>query len=156
MILFFFVLFSLVMYVVFLPDSAQEQRQGAILRVEKAIESNPQLQKIESKIMSQVSRRREQLGRALDSLSEAAMPQRLRLLRDQNKVVGERLADIKAGKETVQEILHAGGADQVMTSDKPPMTIEEITTYLEKWIQGLHDTLSDYKKATFEGIWKGE
>jgi len=156
LILLFFVVLSLVVYV-FVPDAAQ-QRQGGklsseILRVEKAIESNPQIQKLENKIKSQVSKRREQLGAALDSISEAAMPQRLRLLRDKNQVVGERLADIKAGKETVQEILHAGGND-IQESDKPPMTIEEITNYLEKWIQGLHETLSEYKKAKFEGIWK--
>ena len=158
LILIFFVVLSLVVYV-FLPDAAHQQQGGQlsskILRVEKAIESNPQIQKLENRIKSQVSKRREQLGAALDSISEAAMPQRLRLLRDKNQVVGERLADIKAGKETVQEILHAGGND-IQASDKPPMTIEEITNYLEKWIQGLHETLSEYKKAKFEGIWKGE
>ena len=159
LILIFFVVLSLVVYV-FLPDAVQEQQRGGklsskILRVEKAIESNPQIQKLENRIKSQVSKRREQLGAALDSISEAAMPQRLRLLRDKNQVVGERLADIKAGKETVQEILHAGGND-IQASDKPPMTIEEITNFLEKWIQGLHETLSEYKKAKFEGIWKGE
>ena len=40
------------------------------------------------------------------------------------------------------------------TSDKPPMKLDEIITYLETWINGLHEVLGNYKKATDEGIWQ--
>lgn len=55
------------------------------------------------------------------------MPARLRVLREANQVVGERLADIKAGKETVQEVLHAASNPKLDgMADKPPMEVDEV------------------------------
>ncbi|KAL7559540.1 hypothetical protein ACA910_011930 [Epithemia clementina (nom. ined.)] len=39
-------------------------------------------------------------------------------------------------------------------SDKPPMELDEIITFLNGWIHELHETLNQVKHATFEGIWQ--
>lgn len=63
----------------------------------------------------------------VDSLTLSSMPARLRVLREANQVVGERLADIKAGKETVQEVLHAASNPKLDgMADKPPMEVDEV------------------------------
>jgi len=118
------------------------------------------LHMVEDKLRSTVQQKREQFAKALDSLSTSSnfLPERLKLLRDKHQIVGERLTDIKKGKETVEEILLAAGTDpkarRDMIIDKPPMKLEEIINYLDEWIHGLHDTLGEAKKATYEGIWQ--
>lgn len=53
-----------------------------------------------------VQKKREQVAQALQHLTAGKMPSRLRSLRDHHQIVGERLVEVKQGKETVQEILH--------------------------------------------------
>lgn len=118
------------------------------------------LHMVEDKLRSTVQQKREQFAKALDSLSTSSnsLPERLKLLRDKHQIVGERLTDIKKGKETVEEILLAAGTDpkarRDMIIDKLPMKLEEIINYLDEWIHGLHDTLGEAKTATYEGIWQ--
>lgn len=102
-----------------------------------------------NKMPSLVSKRK-QLRSALNSLTAQHMPMRLYQLRETNEIVGERLSEIKAGTETVEEVLH-GVSD---TSAKPPMELQEITNYLTEWIHTLHDHLADAKHATYQGIWQ--
>jgi hypothetical protein len=78
-------------------------------------------------------------------------------LREKNQIVGERLADIKEGKETVQEILHVASDSKHVSeyvNDKPPMELDEIIDFLTNWLHTLHDTLAQYKRATYDGIWE--
>lgn len=104
----------------------------------------------EPSLRATVVSKRKQLRSALESLTSQHMPMRLYKLRETNEIVGERLPEIKAGTETVEEILH--GVSDV--SDKPPMELEEIRKYLEEWIHTLHDTLVEAKHATYQGIWQ--
>lgn len=107
------------------------------------------------RLRSTVTHKREQLKKALNSLTTSSMPARLRLLREKQQIVGERLSDIKAGKETVQEVLHAGSNPKsTEINNKPPMELDEIIEFLTNWIHTLHDTLSQRRRATYEGIWQ--
>ena len=107
----------------------------------------------EQKLRASVRKKQRLLSNALDSLSTTHLPPRLKELRSKHEIVGERLGEIKAGKETVQEILHAIN-NKNLISDKPPMEMSEIIDYLTNWIHTLHDTLSEHKMATYEGIWQ--
>ena len=100
--------------------------------------------------------KRNQLAKALGSLSKSSenLPGRLKILRSTNSVIGEKLTDVKKGKETVQEILHASNYLQKTKSDKPPMTMKEIVGFLDEWIKGLHKTLWKVRKATYPVIWQ--
>ena len=150
-LLIFFILFLLVLYFAVVPDpgenplmpagTSQSQRYHKVAR------------QAEEKLRASVRKKKVLLGLALDSLSTTHLPPRLKQLRSKHEIVGERLGEIKAGKETVQEILHAV-RNKHMTSDKPPMELDEIIDYLTNWIHTLHDTLSEHKMATFEGIWQ--
>jgi hypothetical protein len=152
-------LFSLVLYVAVVPDAGEGPLPTAA-DMEKALEHNQYkevAQQAEQRLRSTVKHKREQLKKAMSSLTTSSMPGRLRLLREKNQIVGERLADIKEGKETVQEILHvASDAKHVSeyVNDKPPMELDEIIDYLEAWLHTLHDTLANYKRATYDGIWE--
>eukprot|EP00536_Pseudo-nitzschia_multiseries_P006210 jgi/Psemu1/192547/e_gw1.129.71.1 len=118
------------------------------------------LHKVEEGLKTTVQRKREQVARALNSLSTSSnnLPVRLKILRDKNQIVGERLSDIRKGTETVQEILHAAGTGEKvmnsMISNEPPMNLDEITSYLEQWIHGLHRALSQVRKSTYPVIWQ--
>ena len=118
------------------------------------------LHSVEEGLRSTVQRKRDQFAKALDSLSTASnsLQGRLKLLRDKNEIVGERLIEIKEGKETIEEILHAAGTGQKamknMTSDQPPMTSGEIISYLDGWIRGLHRILWQVRKGTYPVIWQ--
>ena len=102
---------------------------------------------------------REALAESLGKKVSQSLPMRLREMRDRHEIVGERLAAIKDGSETVQELLYSEGAGgtggELDYSDKPPMQLKEITDYLENWIHLLHDTLGQYKNANYEQIWQG-
>ena len=100
---------------------------------------------------------REKLAESLGKKVSQSLPMRLREMRDRHEIVGERLAAIKDGSETVQELLYSEGASggDLDYSDKPPMQLKEITDYLENWIHLLHDTLGQYKNANYEQIWQG-
>jgi len=127
-------------------------------------------------LRSAVRKERLKLERALRRMNDGGLPPRLRTLRDRHAVVGERLADVRSGTETVEEVLHrqqkaahdrreeqqgevgvAGGAADGgnirHTSDKPPMDLEEIVSYLDNWIHTLHETLIQHKHSTPEGVW---
>jgi len=120
------------------------------------------LHKVEEGLKSTVQRKREQLAKALESLSTSSnsnLPGRLKLLRSKNQIVGERLSDIKKGKETVEEILHAAGTGQnanpsTMIGDEPPMTLDAVVSYLDEWVHGLHNALWQVRKATYPAIWQ--
>jgi Glycosyltransferase (GlcNAc) len=112
------------------------------------------------KLQSTVQHQREQLTLALNSLTTSALPiGRLRVLRDKHQIVGERLGEIKSGKETVEEVLHGSMVpppqqQHAVTPDKPPMELDEIIDYLTNWIHTLHDALGEAKHANFEQIWQ--
>jgi hypothetical protein len=103
------------------------------------------------KLRHSVVEKRHQLSYALRSIqiSESALPQRLQVLRDQNEIVGERLKEVQAGIETVQEVLGYSS-----TSDKPPMEILEVTAYLDDWIHLLHQTLQPVRQQSHLEIWQ--
>lgn len=151
------VVFLLMLYLSMTPEAGKSPLQRAV-EVEKSLQNIPydKVAKVAGeKIRSTVRRKEEQLANALSSLTTSSMPGRLRVLREKHEIVGERLGEIKAGKETVQEILHAGSTPRLIeTSDKPPMELDEIVEYLTNWIHTLHDTLSQYKRAKYEGIWQ--
>ena len=117
--------------------------------------------------------KRQQLRHALQGLTSVSqIPQRLQRLRDQHHIIGERLIDIKQGKETVEEILHVTQKDassnnnnknnppskdttsNIKTNDLPPMTVDEVISYLSQWLHQLHASLVQAKHAHFEGIWQ--
>jgi len=100
---------------------------------------------------------REALAESLGKQVSQHLPTRLRDMREKHEIVGERLKDIKDGSETVQELLYGEdrALEDVFYSDKPPMELTEIIGYLESWIHLLHDTLGQYKTATYEQIWQG-
>jgi hypothetical protein len=110
-----------------------------------------------SSLRHSVVQKRKQLKNALESLTTNHMPMRLLKLRERNDFVGERLAEIRAGKETVEEVLHGGkplGMQQQSDgSQKPPMELKEITEYLSNWIHTLHETLVKAKHESYFGIW---
>jgi hypothetical protein len=110
------------------------------------------------KLRSTVQHQREQLSMALKSLTTSALPiGRLRVLREQHQIVGERLGDIKSGKETVEEVLHGSmmvPQQHHQQQVKPPMELDEIIDYLTHWIHTLHDALGEAKHANFEQIWQ--
>ena len=110
-------------------------------------------------LRSSVVLKRQQLQKALHDLTAQKMPMRLLKLREKNEIVGERLGDIRAGTETVEEVLHGSkkavmnmGEDSV--NDKPPMELSEIKKYLEEWITLLHAKLVEAKHETYQGIWQ--
>jgi [Skp1-protein]-hydroxyproline N-acetylglucosaminyltransferase len=100
-----------------------------------------------------VQSKRMQLSSALKSLTAGNLPARLRVLRDRHEIVGERLSEVRAGTETVQEILHGHNMEHHVAL-KPPMELNEIIHYLDTWIHQLHEVLMEAKHATFEGIWQ--
>jgi Glycosyltransferase (GlcNAc) len=100
-----------------------------------------------------VSVKKQQLSSALQSLTAGKIPARLRALRDRHVIVGERLREVRAGTETVQEILHGHDLSHHEVL-KPPMQLEEIINYLDAWIHQLHESLMEAKHATFEGVWQ--
>eukprot|EP00934_Nitzschia_sp_Nitz4_P001220 Nitzschia sp. Nitz4//scaffold102_size76354//66113//67938//NITZ4_005642-RA/size76354-snap-gene-0.142-mRNA-1//-1//CDS//3329532279//1220//frame0 len=152
------VVFVLLVYTAIIPDSGDSvplSPLADVRSVEQAFEHQPAIQRAERGLQETVRKRQEQLRKALDELSTSAMPPRLHRLREKHQIVGERLADVKAGKETVQEILHAANTFDVDSiEDRPPMALNEIIDYLETWLHTLHDTLGQAKQATFEGIWQ--
>jgi hypothetical protein len=151
---------------------------GTTNRTEKYDDSRTSVkdvaQQFTTTIQASLLRQRAQFSQALQSLSEHNLPPRLRTLRDLHQVVGEKLVDIKFGKETVHEILQgaAGAATipkMIMSNSttnnstealslaemkEPPMTLPEIIAYLDNWIHTLHGKLGHAKHATFEGIWQ--
>ena len=146
----FFVLFSLILYAAIVPDAGESP-------IPVNNHSYKQVARVaEQRLRSTVSQKREQLAKALQDVSISAMPGRLRILRERHEIVGERLAEIKAGTETVHEVLLSKNTPHQVASDKPPMELKEIVTYLTEWIHTLHDTLSQdhVKHATYEGIWQ--
>jgi [Skp1-protein]-hydroxyproline N-acetylglucosaminyltransferase len=100
-----------------------------------------------------VQNKRQQLSSALQSLTAGNIPARLRTLRDRHEIVGERLSEVRAGTETVQEILHGHDMGHHMAL-KPPMELDEIIQYLDTWIHQLHEALMEAKHAPFEGVWQ--
>lgn len=141
---FFLLFFVVVVFVVVLPDtptppsSSEPGKSHTIVGVKE-------------KLLSWRSHRRDELHKALHSLTDGNIPFRLRALRERHEIIGERLAEISSGKETVEELLH--GVKAASASNEPPMELEEVVNYLDNWIHQLHETLMQAKSATFEGIW---
>lgn len=105
-----------------------------------------------------VVKKRQQLKSALQSLTTNHIPPRLAKLRETSEIVGERLGEIRAGTETVEEVLHgqqggaSGGGESA--SNKPPMELDEIVNYLTTWIHTLHEKLVEAKHESYQGIWQ--
>jgi [Skp1-protein]-hydroxyproline N-acetylglucosaminyltransferase len=100
-----------------------------------------------------VQNQRKELSAALQTLTMGNIPARLRTLRDQHEIIGERLSEIRQGTETVHEVLHGHNMDHHLVA-KPPMELNEIIQYLDTWIHRLHEVLGEAKHATFEGVWQ--
>ncbi len=115
---------------------------------------------IRKSLKTAVMQERFRLRKALETLAEGKIPPRLKALREKGQIVGERLAEVRSGKETVPEILQGEGSDGQQPSksenliDKPPIELNEIIQYLDSWIHTLHEVLLEHKHATFEGIWQ--
>ncbi len=144
-----FGIMTLLVYLVVVPEAGDHPVLG---ESNSALHAHIYREKLHS-VEAAVQAKRDQLAKALGSLSKSSekLPGRLKILRGENKVIGERLNEVRKGKETVQEILHASHATK---SDKPPMTMNEIITYLDGWIKGLHKTLWQVRKATYPVIWQ--
>lgn len=114
---------------------------------------------LKSSLRHSVVEKRQQLKSALKSLASNHMPARLAKLRESGEIVGERLGEIRAGTETVEEVLHGGEGNTGGAfghgggSSKPPMTLDEIVDYLTNWIHTLHEALAVVKHETYFGIW---
>jgi Glycosyltransferase (GlcNAc) len=116
---------------------------------------------LKTSLRHSVVEKRQQLKSALKSLASNHMPARLAKLRESGKIVGERLGEIRAGTETVEEVLHSGGGQGNTRgafghgggSYKPPMNLDEIVDYLSNWIHTLHEALAVVKHETYFGIW---
>lgn len=104
-------------------------------------------------VQQKYENRFKKIQKALETLTDGKLPARLRELRDKHQIVGERLQEVRAGTETVQEILHGHDMSH-HSSNKPPMEIAEIKEFLESWIDQLHETLVECKRCNFEGIWQ--
>jgi hypothetical protein len=160
----FFILFSLILYVAVVPGAGESPipvSNDADANGNASLNKHSYKQAArvaEQRLRSTVSQKREQLAKALQDISISGMPGRLRILRERHEIVGERLAEIKAGSETVHEVLLSKNTphQHEVDSDKPPMELKEIITYLTEWIHTLHETLSqdEVKHATYEGIWQ--
>lgn len=139
----FLLIFVVTLFVVLIPD-APAVNDTETVGVHHTVG-------VKEKIQNAVSHKRQELQKALHSLTDGNIPHRLRALRERHEIIGERLAEVSSGGETVEEILHGGKTQK--TSDEPPMELNEIISYLDNWIHTLHETLTHYKDATFEGIW---
>ena len=81
------------------------------------------------------------------------IPSRVQKLLKKNEVVGDRLADIKAGKATVEEALH-GEKQHTDEIDKPPMAIDEIIDFFNNYLHELHQVQIQNKFAKYWDIWE--
>jgi hypothetical protein len=164
----FVVLFIVVVYLAVIPDSNSNSNSNSNNNNNKGPDYVPSGEHSVTKdrfssLKGAVLHKREQIQNALSSLTTGNLPYRLRTLRDKHEIVGERLAEVRAGTETVEEILHGHNAENSVSvsvdggasdSDKPPMELAEIIDYLDAWIHQLHEKLMEAKHATFEGIWQ--
>ena len=96
----------------------------------------------------------------------AALERHQEILR-RNEVVGEHMKDIKEGLTSVEELIGNGlGAGQGggNSNGEPPMSIDEILDFLNKFIANLHERFightdengefHDHKKYSYENVWK--
>lgn len=89
----------------------------------------------------------------LSSYPKHKVPSRVLDLIEKNEVVGDKLADIKAGTSTVEEALH-GGKRHTDETDEPPMTLDEIIKFFNKFLSEFHQIQLSNKKAKFFEIWQ--
>ena len=140
-------------------DSASEQEPTTTLlgggSTGRRLPGSNAALRLRGTIKDVVAKKREQLNQALSTLTLGNIPARLRNLRDQHSIIGERLNEIRSGTTTVHEILH-GHPTGTHTDHLPqhPMELDEIITYLDTYIHQLHEVLVEAKHATFEGIWQ--
>lgn len=136
------------------PSNLQQQQQASPHQYSSFARAAQR--KLRKGFQSVVQSQRKQLRDALQSLNEGNIPARLRMARQSHQIIGERLAEVRAGKETVPEILAGEGMDGLHNhlSDKPPLEVGEVIEYLDNWIHQLHATLLEHKQATFEAIWQ--
>lgn len=121
-----------------------------------SLKQNLRRSKMVRSVAEGVAQRREQFRKAFKSYKLDKVdhiPARLQKAREHNEIVGERLSEIREGTETVEEILHATHKSPDI-SDKPPMELSEIITFIDNWIHQLHNTLVDVKRGTYEEIWQ--
>lgn len=147
----FFFLFVVVLYLALHPDSSTPVADTGAHVGQDPHPFAYNVSSMRAGFRSAVAHKRDQLSKALKDLHDGHLPARLRALRDRHEIVGERLAEVQAGTETVHEILH--GSDP-SASIKPPMELHEIIEYLDNWIHTLHETLMNHKHSTFDQIWQ--
>lgn len=71
----------------------------------------------------------------------------------QQKQAAQEKKKTKIKRYTRDENTKNLGEDEESLSDKPPMELDEVIGFLNQWIHQLHETLTQAKHATFEGIW---
>ena len=169
-LLILFGIVTLLIHLIMVPEASSAEDQGALrnhrgnnphmIKVSHPHIYSKKLHTVEDGLRSTVQHKRNQFAKALDSLSTSSnsLQGRLKLLRDRNEIVGERLIEIKKGKETVEEIISAAGTGQKamkdMSSNQPPITLDEVISYLDEWIRGLHKKLWQIRKGTYTEIWQ--
>jgi [Skp1-protein]-hydroxyproline N-acetylglucosaminyltransferase len=166
------VVFTLVVYATLMTDTAGSAPSTAMkieiaegkegqglgnlnpLNDMRAVEAiiQKEAEKAEYGLRSVAQHKKKQLKHALDQLSTRYIPSRIKALREAHQIVGERLAGVQAGTETVPELLNPNGKQRL--AKKPPMELAEINDFLEQWLHSLHQTLRRAKQATFQGIWQ--
>jgi [Skp1-protein]-hydroxyproline N-acetylglucosaminyltransferase len=151
--------------IVFLLSSSNDATNGNVQRQQQQPAANSGFQLRVRNIQDVVQKKREQLSKALGSLSIGKIPARLRLLRDKHEIIGERLYEVRIGTKTVHEILlghttHLHVTNNTFDSQEDhnpsqrPMDLNEIIKYLDNYIHQLHEVLVEAKHATFEGVWQ--
>ena len=93
------------------------------------------------------------------------LPARIQSLLSQTQLVGKHLQDVKEGKRTVQEIIHAEngagigsivhiGRGAIHRNHKSaPMDLNEILEFFRAFLRKLNSSNIKNKRATFHGIW---
>jgi len=87
------------------------------------------------------------------SYNQYKIPSRVLRLLEKNEIVGDHLADIKAGKSTVEEALH-GEKQHTDEIGKPPMTTQEIIAFFNNFLNEFHKIQLEFKNAKFHEIWQ--
>jgi len=111
-----------------------------------------------NKIQSTVHQKNEDLGKSKSNSSrllynQYKIPSRVLRLLEKNEIVGDHLADIKAGKSTVEEALH-GEKQHTDETGKPPMTTQEIIAFFNNFLNEFHKIQLEFKNAKFHEIWQ--
>ena len=93
------------------------------------------------------------------------LPARVQSLLSQSRIVGKHLNEVKEGKKTVQEVIHAETSVGIGSSvhigrgamnrnhKSAPMTLSEIIGFFKDFLKKLNSSNIKNKRATYHGIW---